>query len=247
MHPLTPILLRQANLLASRKQLSSASNTSLLDNVSERLIGGSSSFLKSLFSFGQSFKSMPVCVALTSFAPAAIPPNSALLIGLPATKFCWNIEDFISKCHKSGMPHAFECANRLTKEFGRAGLNASFRSLLLSSPCTIGRTSQESQKAYNAAGIKSTLGMTVEGVDCDIGGPDNSCSEAAARIEMLPTRQGQFQFLACNEADIVTLNGKRIQSSNGTFPLKNNDIISVGARVFVFVQNRNILDEKKAA
>jgi hypothetical protein len=78
--------------------------------------------------------------------------------------------------------------------------------------------------------------MSVDGVGCDISGPDNSCSEAAARIELHPTRHSKFQLLACNDDDIVTLNGQRIQSCNGAFPLNNQDILSVGARVFVFLQ-----------
>ena len=126
--------------------------------------------------------------------------------------------------------------SRLSKEFGRAGLNASFRSLVLSTPCTIGKASEQLQSTYKTVGIKHTVGMSVENIGCDIGGPDNSCSEAAARIELLPTCHGSFQLLACNDKDIVTLNGERIQASSGAFPLKNHDVVSVGARVFVFLQ-----------
>ena len=211
-------------------------NSSLLDNVWERVPTGSSSFLKSIMKFGSSFKSMPKCVALTTYAPASIPPNNALLVGLSAAKFCWNIEDFITKCHKSGAPWALECAGKLTKEYGRAGLNASFKSLMLSSPCTIGKATEKSLNAYKAVGIKSTLGMSVDRVGCDISGPDHACSDAAARIELCPSQYSRFQLLACNDKDIVTLNGKRIQSSNGVFPLNNRDIVSVGPRVFVFVE-----------
>ena len=222
--------------MASRRQLASMTNSSLLDNVYERITAGSTSNLKSIITFGPGFKSMPTCVALTSYAPAKIPSNNAILIGLSAARFCWNIEDFITKCHKSGAPWALECAGNLTKEYGRAGLNASFKSLMLSSPCTIGRATEKSLNAYKAVGINNTVGLTVDRVGCDIGGPDHSCSELAARIELCPTRHSRFQLLACNEKDVVTLNGKRIQSSNGAFPLKNRDIVSVGPRVFVFVE-----------
>jgi hypothetical protein len=212
-------------------------NYSLLENVSERLTSGSTLFLKNIMSFGQSFESMPTCIGLTSYAPASMPSNGAMLIGLSAAKFCWNIEDFIAKCLKSGTTHAIECANKLGKEFGRAGSNASFRSLVLSTPCTIGKAKEASIKSYRAVGIKNTVGMSVGKVDCDVGGPDGSCGEAAARIELMTTSHGRFQLLACNNEDMVTLNGKRIQASSGPFPLKNYDVVSCGARVFLFVQS----------
>jgi hypothetical protein len=212
-------------------------NHSLLENVSERLTSGSTLFLKNILSFGQSFKSVPTCIGLTSYAPAALPLNGAILIGLPASKFCWSVEDFIAKCVKSGATDAMECASMLGKEFGRAGSNASFRSLILSTPCTIGKAKDESLKPYRAVGIKNTVGMSVGQVDCDVGGPDGSCGEAAARIELMTTSQGRFQLLACNDEDMVTLNGKRIQACSGPFPLKNYDVVSCGARVFLFVQS----------
>lgn len=213
------------------------SNASLLDNLSERLTIDSTSFLKSIMLFGESFKSLPTCVPLSSFAPSLLSQTSALLIGLSAAEFSWDPEDFISICRKSGASYGRECAARLAKEYGKAGTNVSFRSLLLSSPCLVGRATKASQKNYRALQIKYTLGMSVEGVGCNVAGPDYSCSEAAAKIELHPTQYSRFQFLACSDEDIVTLNGKRIQASMGPFPLRNNDICSVGARVFVFIEN----------
>ena len=220
------------------------SNASLLDNLSDRLTTGSTSFLKSIISFGESFKSLPTCIPLSSFAPSSLPQTSALLIGLSAGKFSWDPEEFISTCGQSGA-YGMECAGRLAKEYGKAGTNASFRSLLLSSPCLVGRAAKASQKNYRAVQIKYTLGMSVESVGCNVAGPDYSCSEAAAKIELRPTQYSRFQFLACSDEDIVTLNGKRIQSSMGPFPLRNNDICSVGARVFVFIENYNALWEER--
>jgi hypothetical protein len=167
-----------------------------------------------------------------------LPRNGALLIGLSAAKFSWDPEKFISTCQSSGEPSAIECKGRLFKEYGRVGMNTSFRSLLLSCPCIIGQATKESQQIYSAVRINETQGMTVGSVGCNVAGPDHSCSPAAARIELCPT-QDRFQFLACNDEDIVTLNGQRIQSSMGPFPLQNNDICSVGPRVFAFVRYFN--------
>ena len=221
------------------------SNASLLDTLSERLTTGSTSFLKSIISFGESFKSMPTCVPLSTFAPSSLPQSSALLIGLSSAKFSWDPEEFISTCRKSGACYGSECAGRLAKEYGKAGVNATFRSLLLSAPCLIGRASKASQKNYKAVQIKYTLGMSIESIGCHVAGPDYSCSEAAAKIELRPTQYSRFQFLACGDEDIVTLNGNRIQSSMGPFPLRNNDVCSVGARVFVFVETYSSSREQR--
>jgi len=77
--------------------------------------------------------------------------------------------------------------------------------------------------------------MTIGDVDCNINGPKNSCSTKAAKIIYMPSKESKFRISACNDEDIVTINGKRIVSRMGCFPLKNRDVCSVGARVFVFI------------
>lgn len=159
-----------------------------------------------------------------------------MLIGLTASDFSWEVEKFVSLCTDAGASYASVNTSTLSREFGEGGENQSFRTILLSSSCTLGRASKESQKIYNSVGINNTLGMSVGNLACNIGGPEYSCSEVAAKVEYLPTTFGKFQFMACNDDDIITLNGRRIIASMGPFPLRNRDICSVGARVFIFIQ-----------
>ena len=53
----------------------------------------------------------------------------------------------------------------------------------------------------------------------------------------IPSSESKFRLSACNDDDVVTINGKRIIARMGHFPLKNRDVCSVGARVFVFVDD----------
>ena len=79
------------------------------------------------------------------------------------------------------------------------------------------------------------LGGPVGKIDCTVGGPDGNCSPTAARIDYCPTSEVDHHFTVCNDDDIVTLNGLQIKASMGSFPLHNEDICSVGSRVFMFV------------
>jgi hypothetical protein len=78
------------------------------------------------------------------------------------------------------------------------------------------------------------IGGTIGDIDCNIGGAPNSCSESAAVIQHLPTAASEFQLLASNDDDVVTLNGKRISVGMGSFPLFNEDICTVGSRASSF-------------
>lgn len=180
---------------------------------------------------------MPTCVSLIGSAPSVLPRKCALLIGLTASDFSWTVEEFMLASQQAGASNASTSAVDLMQEFGKVGTNQSFRSMVLSSPCILGQASAESQRVYSSIRIRNTMGMTVDRVDCNIAGPERSCSEMAAKIEHLPTQYTNFQFTACNEDDIVTLNGMRIFGSMGAFPLKNGDICGVGARVFVFIEH----------
>jgi len=44
-----------------------------------------------------------------------------------------------------------------------------------------------------------------------------------------------FEFAACNDDDIVTLNGEQVKFSMGSFPLESESICGVGSRVFMFI------------
>ena len=87
-----------------------------------------------------------------------------------------------------------------------------------------------------SSNISSTLGLPVGDLDCNVGGPENYCSEMAAMVQYLQSRCGNFQFVAFNDNDIVTLNGQRMSTTAGPLPLRDRDVCSVGARVFVFIE-----------
>ena len=101
----------------------------------------------------------------------------------------------------------------------------------------MGRTGKALEKICQSIGFGSLpLGGPVGKVDCHIGGVAGSCSETAGVIQYLPSQVSDFQFRAGNScADVVTVNGKRITSAMGSFPLFNEDVCTVGARVFVFL------------
>ena len=213
-------------------------------NIPGRIGYGLNAFLQSIESGVEYSQSLPACISLNTHAPPHVPHNGALLIGLQASDFSWQLKDFVTSCQKMGSgDHISGSSSELYREFGVSGVNAYFRTMLISSPCVLGRASNESQQKYSSmhvlsrigANVESTLGMAIGDVDCNINGPKNSCSTKAAKIIYMPSKESKFRISACNDEDIVTINGKRIVSRMGCFPLKNRDVCSVGARVFVFI------------
>lgn len=180
-------------------------------------------------------KTLPTCIPLNKFVPSPLPHKSAMLIGLAGSKFSWDVKKFSTLSFDAVAAYAAANSSTLLTEFGEGGNNERFRAVMLSQSCTFGRASKESKKIHSSILMSDTLGMSVADLDCDVGGPEHSCSEMAARIERLPTKFGKFQIVACNDDDIVTLNGRRIIASMGPFPIRNRDICSIGARVFVFI------------
>ncbi len=181
-------------------------------------------------------RSLPSCLPLNRFAPSSLPRDAAMLIGLTGSKFSWDVDKFAASSFDAVANYAAVNLSTLLTEFGEGGCNERFRAVMLSQSCTFGRASKESKKIYSSILINDTLGMSLGDLDCDIGGPEYSCSEMAARIEHSPTKFGKYQIVACNDDDIVTLNGRRIIASTGPFPIRNRDICSIGARVFVFIR-----------
>jgi hypothetical protein len=77
------------------------------------------------------------------------------------------------------------------------------------------------------------IGGAIGSIDCHIGGNPNACSENAAYIRYFPTASAYFQICALSDNDSVTMNGRRIAPNMGFFPLFNEDVVTVGPRVFV--------------
>ena len=100
----------------------------------------------------------------------------------------------------------------------------------------IGCASARTQRVYESLGLGTApIGGAVGLIDCHIGGSSQCCSEASACIRYFPTASGDFQFSALSGEDIITMNGQRITPEMGSFPLFNEDICTVGPRVFTFL------------
>lgn len=161
---------------------------------------------------------------------------AAMLLGLSSVLFAWDAEAFVSSRVFNSKEEEQNATGALSAEYGAEGANVSFRALLQGTLCVLGNASPSTRIGYKALGLgKIPIGSAVGSIDCHIGGTMLSCSEAAASIRYAPTSAGSFQFASLTDDDIVTLNGKRITPGMGNFPLFNEDICSVGARVFVFL------------
>lgn len=162
--------------------------------------------------------------------------GAALLLGLSPSTFGWDLQDFVESCRLSSEQDVMVALQLLAVEYDDDGTNERFRSLIQGSISTIGSASTTTQQMYHKLGLGAVpLGGFVGKLDCHIGGTPGSCSERAALIRYAPTETSEFQFSCLSDEDIVTLNGRRLLTSTGSFPLFHGDVCSVGARVFVFL------------
>ena len=205
------------------------SDKQLLQNISGYTSGNILSISKS---FIQSIMRAEMNVDNLTARESMRPPNIAMLIGLRARDFGWEMNKIIETFHGNGARGSEALQKVLADQFGPDGSNESFYAFVLSSIFTLGRSRH---RFLPSADVNGTLGMPVGELDCDVGGSDNSCSEMAAKIQYLPSN-GIYRIMACNDDDIVTLNGRRIRTFTGPFPLRDKDVCSVGARVFVFIE-----------
>jgi len=160
----------------------------------------------------------------------------AMLFGLSPSMFGWELQTFVESCQLSSEQDVMVALQLLAVEYDDDGANEKFRSLIQGSICTIGSASKTTLLMYQKLGLGTVpLGGFVGKLDCHIGGTPGSCSERAALIRYAPTETSDFQFLCMSDDDIVTLNGRRLMTSTGSYPLFHGDICSVGARVFVFL------------
>jgi hypothetical protein len=175
------------------------------------------------------------CIPMSSSLDSA-PVGGAMLLGLSPSHFGWDLEDFVSTCELNSEQDTMTALQMLAVEYDEGGVNAKFHSVIQSTICIVGNASTSTQKLYKSLGLGSVpIGGTVGELDCHIGGVPGSCSEKAACIAYAPTTASEFQFCCLSDDDMVTLNGKRITVEMGCFPLLNEDICTVGARVFVFL------------
>lgn len=169
-------------------------------------------------------------------ARACLPMGGAMLVGLSPSAFGWDMQEFVEASELSAEQDIMAALQLLAVEYDDEGVNEKFRSVVQGTVCVIGSTGKATQQMYHSLGLGAVpLGGCVGKLDCHIGGVPGSCSERAACIRYSPTENSVFQFVCLSSDDMVTLNGRRITPETGSFPLLNDDVCSVGARVFVFV------------
>ena len=161
--------------------------------------------------------------------------GGALLVGLDPSLFGWNIDSIMSTQYFGSESERRNATEVLTEEFGEDGLNEHFRSLVQGSTTVIGCASTRMKRVYSSLGMGSPpMGGPIGPIDCNTGGNSKCCSETAACIRYVPTDTGDFQLSALS-SDLITMNGQRITPEMGSFPLFNEDICTIGSRVFLFL------------
>ena len=161
--------------------------------------------------------------------------GGALLVGLDPSLFGWNIDSIVSKQYFGSVGERRNATAALTEEFGEDGLNQQFRSLVTGGTTVIGCASSRMKRVYSSLGMGSPpMGGSIGAIDCNTGGNSKCCSETAACIRYVPTETGDFQLSALT-SDLITMNGQRITPEMGSFPLFNEDICTIGSRVFLFL------------
>ena len=159
----------------------------------------------------------------------------ALLVGLDPHLFGWDIDSVLAKQYFGSDAERKNASRALVEEFGSDGLNQRFRCLVQGSTTVLGCAGSHTKRVYASLGLGSPpIGGPVGRIDCNTGGESRCCGETAACIRYVPTDTGDFQFSALS-SDLITMNGQRITPEMGSFPLFNEDICTIGSRVFVFL------------
>ena len=165
--------------------------------------------------------------------------GGALLVGIDPSLFGWNIDSILSKQYFGSESEKRNATEALTEEFGEDGLNQRFQSLIQGNTTVIGCASSRMKRVYSSMGMGSPpMGGPIGPIDCNTGGNPRCCSETAACIRYVPTETGDFQLSALS-SDLITMNGQRITPEMGSFPLFNEDICTIGSRVFIFLLPSN--------
>jgi hypothetical protein len=227
----------KASSLAPREMFEKVSDPDLLSSISNKLIEARNS------SYCGQGQSLALSAAEDFVRPCipvhyqdTFPAGIALLLGLSSQLFGWDLQNFVTSSNIKSERDAMAALQLLAVEYDESGTNEKFKTVMQGTVCMIGSASKATQQMYKTLGLGNVpLGGTVGRIDCHVGGVPGSCSEFAACIRYKPSAASNFQFLSLSDEDIVTLNGKRLLPKNGSFPLHDKDICSVGARVFMFV------------
>ena len=160
--------------------------------------------------------------------------GGAMLLGLTPSLFGWDMQEFLEN---HNIESNIAAVQMISVEYDPGhGVNERFRSIIQGTVCTIGNAAPSTQYLYSSMGFGSApLGGTIGRLDAHIGATPGSCSEMAAVIRFNPREEYEFTIECLNADDMVTKNGERILPRHGEVPLYNEDICSVGPRVFVFL------------
>lgn len=220
----------KAPVLGQRENLESVSDDSLRALVSKRIQAAKKSILWPTFLYPTAaIEPLRSCLPTQSTAEVT-PVGSAMLVGLPAD-IGWSFPKFITD---NGIQEDVSLVQMLAVEYDDEGMNEKFRSVMQGSVCVIGQASKRMLRQFQEIGGGNLgLGCGVGPLDCHIGGVPGTCSPFAACI----LYDGEvFRFSCLSDTDVVTLNGERLSKSGGDGSvLYDNDVCSVGPRVFAFV------------
>lgn len=228
-------LLLKCQILAPRDVFERKTDAELSSMAASRLIAARKAF------YCASIPSKAPSSAIEEFRPCIPIPSGmsigpiggAMLLGLTPSFYGWDLQDFVESNDIPSEQDKMEALQLLAVEYDDDGINEKFKCIMQGTVCIIGCASQ---KMYEELGLgKVPIGGVCGRTDCHIGGVPGSCSETSACIRYEPTDISDFQFSCLSSDDIVTLNGQRIMPDIGSFPLFNEDICTVGARVFTFL------------
>ena len=159
-----------------------------------------------------------------------------MLLGLSSASFGWNFQAYVANRYPENESASNEATSVLGAQYGDGGYNEKFRTIIQGTSTVIGCASARTRRMFDSLGLGTPpIGGAVGSIDCNIGGESKCCSEASASIRYVPTSSGAFQLSALSGDDLVTMNGQRVTPEMGSFPLFNEDICTVGPRVFVFL------------
>jgi len=174
------------------------------------------------------------CIPAANLDPSLHAMGAAMLIGLNPSWFGWDLQDFVNSQETIYDP--ITAIQMLAVEYDDDGTNEKFQCLIQGTRTVLGRASEMTQEAYRSLGLGAVpLGGAVGRIDCHIGGLPKSCGETSACIHYLATEESDFHICSLSDEDVVTVNGRRITTSSGNIPLHDEDVCTIGPRVFAFV------------
>ncbi|CAJ1969428.1 unnamed protein product [Cylindrotheca closterium] len=236
---LAPILAKgvgKAVVLAPRPQFAENGDMQLTSETATRLLAAR----KLRYCVSDANEPAPIAMQYRPCLPGnpdITNPAGAMLVGLSSVSFGWDDKEYVANCFdESSGTNADRALSALIAQYSDQGVNDSFRTLVQGTSTVIGCASERTRRMNESLGLRSAaIGGVIGSMDCHIGGSPIGCSEKAAYIRYSPTDSSDFQFCALSDNDLVTINGRRITPKMGCFPLCNDDVCTVGPRVFAFL------------